>query len=122
MRTVAVCLLLTALAHPAAAETWTSYPKAEYLHYGFATDAADATAILLNPAGLAGGPGTNLYFDLSGNDNELTEYVVALQGKALGFAYRHRDLHGPGVDPTAGNDPSRSVRSLTVSAFAESVR
>jgi hypothetical protein len=112
MRTVALCLFLAALARPAAAETWTSYPKAEYEHYGFVTDTADATAILLNPAGLAGGPGSNLYFDLSGDHNELTEYVAALQGKAFGFAYRHRDLHGPGVVPNPGNEPQPGEGNL----------
>src|SRR6185436_7738992 len=38
------------------------------------------------------------------NDDEVTEYVAALQGKSLGFGYRHRDLKGAGVSP-ASSDP-----------------
>ncbi|HET9232573.1 MAG TPA: hypothetical protein VFP10_00340 [Candidatus Eisenbacteria bacterium] len=104
MRGLTGALLLFALAPAAAASTWTRIPAFEYSHYGFVSDVGDATAIFLNPAGLSGGPGTNMYLDVTGDDNELTEYVVALQGKSLGFAYRHRDLHGAGVSP-ASNDP-----------------
>ena len=104
MRVLAGVLLLFLLTATANAATWTSYPAFEYSHYGFASDAGDATAIFLNPAGLAGGPGTNMYLDLTGNDDEMTEYVAALQGKSLGFAYRHRDLPGSGVAPVS-SDP-----------------
>ena len=97
-------LLLLFLASSAGANTWTSYPTFEFSHYGFASEVGDATSIFINPAGLAGGPGTNMYLDVTGNDDEVTEYVAALQGKSLGFAYRHRELNGSGVAP-ASSDP-----------------
>ena len=104
MRVLTGAFLLLCLASTAGATTWTSYPSFEFSHYGFASEVGDATAIFVNPAGLAGGPGTNMYLDVTGNDDEVTEYVAALQGKSLGFAYRHRDLKGSGVSP-ASSDP-----------------
>lgn len=104
MRVLIGALFIFAFAPAALASTWTRIPAFEYSHYGFVSDTGDATAIFLNPAGLAGGPGTNMYLDVTGDDEELTEYVIALQGKSLGFAYRHRDLHGAGVAP-ASSDP-----------------
>jgi hypothetical protein len=104
MRVLTGACLLLCLASTAGATTWTSYPAFEYSHYGFVSEVGDATALMINPAGLAGGPGTNMYLDVTGNDDEVTEYVAALQGKSLCFAYRHRDLPGSGVSP-ASSDP-----------------
>ena len=78
-------------ARPAGAGPRLDMPRFEYARFGFAADAMDATAIFLNPAGLSGGPGTNLYADISGSTDGIVEYVAALQGKGMGFAYRHRE-------------------------------
>jgi protease-4 len=71
--------------------------------YAFIAEVGDATAAFINPAALAGGQGTNLYLDLSGNDDEIMEGVVALQGGSWAFCYRHRDLLPRGTEPTALN-------------------
>jgi|GEM_PF-1731368 len=105
MRFLTGAFLLLCLASAAGATTWTSYPAFEYSHYGFVSEVGDATAILINPAGLAGGPGTNMYLDVTGNDDEMTEYTAALQGKSLGFCYRHRDLKDSGGASPASSDP-----------------
>jgi hypothetical protein len=78
---------------PAArAETWRTLPPFELSAYRFVTESADATGTFLNPAGLAGGQGTNLYLDATGDGDQIVEGTAALQGGAWSFAYRHRDL------------------------------
>lgn len=104
-----VCVLV--LAWGVAAVSWTAsaaaspigIPGFEGSAYGFIAETGDATASFVNPAGLAGGTGMNLYLDLSGSDKEIMEGVVALQGGSWAFAYRHRDLLDRGADPTALN-------------------
>ena len=101
--TVGITLLsalgLAGMADPAAAESWVEIPQVELSRYGFAAEAVDATAIYLNPAALAGGPGTNLYADITGRFDFPLEWTAALQGKALGFGYRHRQALEPGDLP-----------------------
>ncbi len=90
-------------AAPAAAGEW--IPAWEFSHYGFVADTRDALSTVLNPAGLSGGVGTNLYLDLSGSSDDLDEVSTALQGGPWGFAYRHRDLHDWGPRRVGGADP-----------------
>lgn len=97
-----VCALAAGGAAPAVASP-IGVPGFEADAYAFIAEAGDATAAFVNPAGLAGGKGTNLYLDLSGNDDEVMEGVVALQGGSWGFSYRHRDLRPRGAAPTALN-------------------
>lgn len=98
-------LLLAGLALPvvAVALPWVSLPAPEIGAHRFVSDADDATAIFLNPGGLAGGHGTNLYLDVSGDDGDLVENVAALQGGTWGFGYRHRELGRQGLDPSYQN-------------------
>jgi hypothetical protein len=84
---------LAASASPVRAETWRELPPFEVAAYRFVTGARDATATFLNPAGLAGAVGSNLYLDASGDGEEILEGTAALQGGHWAFAYRHRDLY-----------------------------
>lgn len=93
-------LVLAGLPASAAAQPWISLPVPEIGAHRFVSDTDDATAIFLNPGGLATGHGTNLYLDLSGDDGDMVENVAALQGGSWGFGYRHRELAPRGMDAT----------------------
>ena len=90
IRLAAMAILLAAVAGAAAAAEWV--PPYEHSFYRFAAETQDGASTFLNPAGLAGGVGTNLLLELSGNQDVLDEFVGAMQGGPWGFAYRHRDL------------------------------
>jgi protease-4 len=102
---VSAAILVVALGTATAAE-W--IPPYEFSFYRFAAETRDGASTFLNPAGLAGGVGTNLSLELSGNEDVLDEFVAAMQGGPWGFAYRHRDL----------TEVPRRVYTAVPSAFA----
>lgn len=92
----------------AGAQPWVSIPPIEVSTYEFVSDVRTAYAMFTNPAGMASGKGSNMYLDLSGDRHQITEWVVALQTRAWGATYRHRDVTpdtfagGPGVPSREG--------------------
>jgi hypothetical protein len=113
----AVLACLLGIAVPLAAATAPSLPPPELAAYSFVTRALDATATLINPAGLARAKGTNLYLDLSGDGTEILEGTAAMQGGSWAFTYRHRDLSGrEGTSPLGVPVPAN--RNADTYAFA----
>ncbi len=97
-----------AFARAALAAPLPAFPAPEASFYRFVAETDDARSVFLNPAGLAGASGTNLYLDASGGGDRLVdEGTVALQGGSWGFSYRHRELldrsPGSGVALPEGN-------------------
>ena len=86
-----------------ASDHWIGIPAYELAAHRFVAEADDATAVFLNPAGLAGGHGANMYLDLTGTTDEIIEGTAALQGGSWGFAYRHRDIMPRGTAGTQLN-------------------
>jgi protease-4 len=103
IRASILALLGILVAVPAGAENWIRVPQPEVSAYLFVSEADDAKSIFLNPGGLKTGHGMNLYVDLSGDDNEIVEYLASLQGGAWGFSYRHHDLADRGLEPNYHN-------------------
>jgi protease-4 len=107
---LSLAAVLLAWSSAASAENWIKTPSAEVSAHLFLSEADDATSVFLNPAGLATGHGMNLYLDLSGDDNEVVEYLASLQGGSWGFTYRHHDHADRGMGPSYQNGfgmPSR---------------
>jgi hypothetical protein len=67
-------------------------PPIEVSAYEFVANVHTAYSMIINPAGMASGKGANMYLDLTGDRHQLSEWVVALQGRTWGVTYRHRDL------------------------------
>lgn len=101
LRPLSIALLLSfvgVLIAPVSSRAQDQLPPFEIERYRFVAGADDATALFLNPAGLAQGRGFNTYLDGSIGENGFDGMSLGLQFGNIGLGYAHQDLDLPQGD------------------------